>query len=99
MVLNSLFLSTEIDVIGIVEIIIIVFSLILFGLAISAYRRTKLRKLLFAAIAFALFAIELLIEYADEAFGFFEEEQVDLLATGIILSILIMFFLSVTRRK
>lgn len=100
MILNNLSLIlSKIDVTGIVEIAIIVFSLVLLGLSINAYRRTGLKKLIFAAIAFALFAIQLFIEYADEAFNIFEEEQADLVISGVILLTLVMFFFAVVRKN
>ena len=37
-----------------------IFSLLLLALSILAYRRTGLRKIIFAAIAFSLFAIQLI---------------------------------------
>src|ERR671911_1625046 len=46
-----------------------VFSLLLLALSILAYRRTGLKKIIFAAIAFSLFAIQLILESLEESFG------------------------------
>ena len=100
MILDNLSLVLgKIDIIRLVDIAIIIFSLMLLGLSINAYRRTGLKKLLFAAVAFALFTVQLLIEYADEVFNIFDEGQVDLVISGVILFTLIMFFLAIVRKK
>lgn len=100
MILDNLSLVLgKIDIIGLVDIAIIIFSLVLLGLSINAYRRTGLKKLLFAAVAFALFTVQLLIEYTDEVFNIFDEGQVDLVISGVILFTLIMFFLAIVRKK
>ncbi len=100
MILDNLSLVLgKIDIIGLVDIAIIIFSLVLLSLSINAYRRTGLKKLLFAAVAFALFAVQLLIEYTDEVFNIFDEGQVDLVISGVILFTLIMFFLAIVRKK
>jgi hypothetical protein len=41
----------------------------------------------------------LLIEYADEVFNIFDEGQVDLVISVVILFTLIMFFLAIVRKK
>lgn len=100
MILDNLSLVLgKIDIIGLVDIAIIIFSLVLLSLSINAYRRTGLKKLLFAAVAFALFTVQLLIEYTDEVFNIFDEDQVDLVISGMILFTLIMFFLAIVRKK
>ena len=100
MILDNLSLVLgKIDIIGLVDIAIIIFSLVLLSLSINAYRRTGLKKLLFAAVAFALFTVQLLIEYTDEVFNIFDEGQVDLVISGMILFTLIMFFLAIVRKK
>ncbi len=100
MILQGLFL--EIGSFGVqnaIELGIIAFSLVLFGVSINAYRTTGLKKLAYAAIAFALFAIQLFFEYAEETYDFFEDEHTDIIITSITLVILMLFFLAIIRKK
>ena len=53
-----------------IHAIIGVFSLLLLALSILAYRRTGLKKIIFAAIAFSLFAVQLLLGSFEETFLF-----------------------------
>jgi hypothetical protein len=70
-----------------------IFSLLLLALSILAYRRTGLRKIIFAAIAFSLFAIQLII-------GSLEETPIgDILTASMTLAILVMFFLAIVRKE
>jgi hypothetical protein len=78
---------------------IAVFALILFALSLSAYRKTRLRRLLLVSAAFGLFAIEVVIRQL-EAFVFavgFQTEQV--IVTVMELLILLLFFLAIVARK
>jgi hypothetical protein len=70
-VFSGLLLQTDIDegeeewydsIEGIIQAAIGIFSLLLLGLSILAYRRTGLKKIIFAATAFSLFAIQLILE-------------------------------------
>ena len=100
MILPELFLKT--DSFGVqngIELGIIAFSLVLAGLSINAYRTTGLKKLAYAAVAFALFAIQLFLEYADEIYDFFDDDQTDIMLSAITLGILILFFLAIIRKK
>ena len=77
-----------------------IFSLLLLALSISAYRRTGLRKIIFAAIAFSLFAIQLIIGSLEETFGILEEPPIgDILTASMTLAILVMFFLAIVRKE
>lgn len=77
-----------------------IFSLLLLALSISAYRRTGLRKIIFAAIAFSLFAIQLILGSLEETFGFLEEPPIgDILTASMTLAILVMFFLAIVRKE
>ena len=100
MILPGLFL--EIQSFGAqnaIELGIIAFSLVLFGLSINAYRTTGLKKLAYAAIAFALFAIQLFFEYIEEAYDFFADDQTDIIVTATTLVILVLFFLAIVKKK
>ena len=82
-----------------IELGIIAFSLVLFVLSINAYRTTGLKKLAYAAAAFALFAIQLFFEYIEEAYDFFTDEQTDIIVTSATLAILVLFFLAIVKKK
>ena len=77
-----------------------IFSLLLLALSILAYRRTGLRKIIFAAIAFSLFAIQLILGSLEETFGFLEEPPIgDILTASLTLAILVLFFLAIVRKE
>lgn len=77
-----------------------IFSLLLLALSILAYRRTGLRKIIFAAIAFSLFAIQLFLGSLEETFGILEEPPIgDILTASMTLAILVMFFLAIVRKE
>jgi len=100
MILQGLFL--EIGSFGVqnaIELGIIAFSLVLLGVSINAYRTTGLKKLVYAAAAFALFAIQLFFEYTEEFYDFFEDEHTDIIISSITLVILMLFFLAIIRKK
>ena len=82
-----------------IELGIIAFSLVLCGLSINAYRTTGLKKLVYAATAFALFAIQLFFEYIEEAYDFFADDQTDIVVTSTTLSILVLLFLAIVKKK
>ena len=50
----------------ILEIIVGIFALFLFGLSLSAYRSIQLKKMIFAIAAFGLFAVESFIDYLED---------------------------------
>ncbi|MFB5598205.1 MAG: hypothetical protein ACE5RJ_04225, partial [Nitrosopumilaceae archaeon] len=94
MILSKLFLQIE-ETFGIgdgLEIAIGVFSIVLFALAITAYRNTKIKKILFAAAAFGLFAVQLLVDSLEDYVEFLEEQYIDIFVPLITLAILILFF-------
>jgi hypothetical protein len=100
MILSKLFL--DIEPFGIesgIELGIVAFAVILFALSITAYRNTRIKKILFAAAAFALFAIQLLVDSIEGYLGFLDEE-----ITGIILKlmtfvILALLFVAIVKKK
>lgn len=101
MILSKLFLQIE-EIFGIgdgLEIGIGIFSIILFALAITAYRNTGIKKILFAAAAFGLFGIQLLVDSFEDYIEFLEEQYIDILVPLITLSILILFFVAIVKKR
>ena len=85
---------------SIIQAAIGIFSLLLLGLSIMAYRRTGLKKIIFAAIAFSLFAIQLILEALEETIGILEEPPIgDILSASMTLAILVLFFLAIVRKS
>ena len=82
-----------------VKIAIAAFSLLLLGLSISAYKKTALKKILYAAVAFGLFAIQMFVDYLEDAFEAFDTPYTDLIFFGITLAILVLFFMAIVRKK
>ena len=82
-----------------VKIAIAAFSLLLLGLSISAYKKTALKKILYAAVAFGLFAIQMFVDYLEDAFEAFDTPYTDLIFFGITLTILVLFFMAIVRKK
>ena len=75
------------------------FALLLFALSISAYRKTRLRRLLIVSVAFALFAVDVVVRQLD-AFVFTVGLQTDQVITTVIeLFILLLFFLAVVAKR
>jgi hypothetical protein len=76
-----------------------IFALLLFALSILAYRRTRFKMIIYAAGAFALFAIQLLLQSLGETFRFLESPITNIISSAITLAILILFFLAIVRAK
>jgi hypothetical protein len=77
-----------------------IFSLLLLALSILAYRRTGLKKIIYAAIAFSLFAIQLILGSLEEAIDFLEEPPIgDILISSMTLAILVLFFMAIVRKN
>jgi hypothetical protein len=106
-VFSGLFLQTELseeEWYDNVESIILaatgIFSLLLLTLSILAYIRTGIKKIIFAAIAFSLFAIQLILESLEESLGILEDPPIgDILSSSLTLAILVLFFLAIVRRN
>jgi hypothetical protein len=92
-------LLREFNLVSVVELGIMTFSIILCALAVTAYKENHVKKIGFAAVAFGLFALQLFIEWADEAFDLFNEEISDLVLTFITLAILLFFFLAIIKKR
>ncbi len=82
-----------------IKIAIAAFSLLLLGLSISAYKKTSLKRLLYAAVAFGLFSIQMFFDYLEDAVPTFDTPYSDIIFFGITLAILILFFMAIVRRK
>ena len=97
--LNTFLQIEALEPSSIVELIIIVFSIILFALAITAYKNNRIRRLGFAAAAFALFAVQLFVRYLDDLFDYTNDESLDLISSVITLGILLLFFFAIVIKK
>lgn len=100
MILSNTFLVVgSLDPVGIIQLSIMAFSIVLSILTISAYKNTHVKKLGFVAIAFGLFAFQLFIEYADDAFDLFGEGGTDLIMVLVTLAILLCFFFGIIQKR
>jgi heme O synthase-like polyprenyltransferase len=81
------------------SILIGVFSVMLLLLSLSSYKKTGLKNILYAAMAFALFAIDVFLEYLVEQYDPMNYPLLDLFHTSITLAILALFFVSVVKRN
>ena len=100
MFLSQIFLETEPFAISDgLEVGIGIFSLILFALSITAYRNTGIKKILFAAAAFGLFAVQLLVDALEDSLEFIPENVADILVPFITLAILILFFVAIVKKR
>jgi len=82
-----------------IKIAIAAFSLLLLGLSISAYKKTSLKRLLYAAVAFGLFSIQMFFDYLEDAVPAFDTPYSDIIFFGITLAILVLFFMAIVRRN
>jgi flagellar biosynthesis protein FlhB len=81
-----------------IKIGIAAFSLLLLGLSISAYKKTALKSIVYAAIAFALFAAQLFFDYLEDAVEGWEQPFNDVIFYAMTLAILVLFFIAIVRR-
>ena len=107
-VFSGIFLQTDIveeegwydSIESVIQAAIGIFSLLLLVLSILAYKRTGLKKIIFAAIAFSLFAIQLILEALEETIGILEEPPIgDILSASMTLAILVLFFMAIVRKN
>jgi hypothetical protein len=82
-----------------IKIAIAAFSVLLLGLSISAYKKTAVKRILYAAVAFGLFAIQMFFDYLEDAVEAFDTPYTDIIFFGITLAILVLFFMAIVRRK
>lgn len=96
------FLTTETPFLELIESILYIigtiFAAILIALSISAYRNTKLRKLLYAIVAFLLFAIFLFYEFLEHSMSL-ENTFTEIVIPFMGLSILVLFFMAIVKKK
>lgn len=76
-----------------------IFSILLLALSISAYKRTGLKKIIFAAAAFGLFAVQLLIESLEDTFEILDTGYGSVLASLMTLAILVLFFMAIVKKN
>lgn len=76
-----------------------IFSILLLVLSISAYRRTGIRKIIYAAAAFALFGTQLLFEALEETFEVLDTGYGSIVTSSMTLAILVLFFLAIVQKK
>jgi hypothetical protein len=86
-------------IVQLIKIGIAAFSLLLLGLSISAYRKTALKGIIYAAVAFGLFAVQLLFDYAEDAVEGWVQPFNDVIFYAMTLAILVLFFMAVIRRN
>jgi len=106
-ILTSIFQQTELSeevwynsLESVIMAAIGIFSLLLLALSILAYKRTGLKKIIYAAIAFSLFAIQLILGSLEETIGFLEEPPIgDILSSTMTLAIVILFFMAIVRKN
>lgn len=82
-----------------IKLAIAAFSLLLLGLSISAYKKTALKRILYAAVAFGLFAVQMFFDYLGDAVAAFDVPINDVVFSGITLAILALFFLAIVKKK
>lgn len=83
----------------VIKIAIAAFSLLLLGLSVSAYRKTGLKRLVYAAVAFGLFALQMFVDYLEDAVPAFDTPYSDIIFFAITLAILVLFFVAIVRKK
>jgi hypothetical protein len=76
-----------------------IFSILLLALSISAYRKTGLKRILYAATAFALFAVQLLFDSLGDTFEILDTGYASLITPSMTLAILVLFFLAIIQKN
>jgi hypothetical protein len=96
------FLAAETPFLELIEsvlyIIGTIFAAILIALSISAYRNTRLRKLLYAIVAFLLFGIFLFYEFLEHSMSL-ENTFTEIVIPFMGLSILVLFFMAIVKKN
>ena len=80
------------------DIAIAVFALILLALSLSAYRKTRMRRLLLVSGAFGLFAVEVLIRQLDDLVFNVGFETAQIVVAVMEFVILLLFFVAIVVR-
>ena len=69
------------------------------ALSISAYRKTGLKKIAYAIVAFALFAAYLFYEYLEGIYEFLQSTYSDAILPFMAFGVLILFFLAIVKKN
>ena len=77
---------------------IAIFAMVLLALTLSAYRKTKLRRLILVSAAFGLFAVEVAIRQVDDFVLGLSDQTTMILVAGMEFVVLLLFFLAVVVR-
>ena len=97
---NVILLFENIEVTNIIDLAITIFSILLLSLSLLAFKNTGLKKILYAAAAFGLFAFNLFLEYAQDTISsYFGDVPFDIIGSVITLAILILFFVAIVKRR
>jgi hypothetical protein len=100
--MNFTGIPLQLEFIGVIEnlesLLIGIFSIVLLLLSISAYKKTELKNILYAAVAFALFTIDVFLELIIERYFSISYPIQDFLHTSITLAILSLFFISIVKK-
>lgn len=100
MTLSNIFLETEsFGIESGIELAIVAFSIVLFALSITAYRNTKIKKILFAAAAFALFAVHIFVDSIEDYLTFLDEQAIGIIVKLMLFAILVLFFVAIVKKK
>ena len=100
MILSKLFLETEpFGIESGIELGIVAFALVLFALSITAYRNTKIKKILFASAAFALFAIQLFVDSIEDYVAFLDENITGIIEKLMTFAILVLIFVAIVKKQ
>lgn len=86
-------------IVQVIKIAIVAFSALLLGLSLTAYRKTALRSIVYAAVAFGLFAVQTFFDYLEDAVKAFEQPYNDIIFYAMTLAILVLFFMAIVRKK
>ncbi|ALM74896.1 conserved membrane hypothetical protein [Thermococcus barophilus] len=78
---------------------IVIFSLLLTGASLIAYKKTRLRKFLIVSLAFSLYAAKEFVEQIDIIFPEIEGGTLDLLVKFIEFIIIALFFVAVALKE
>lgn len=74
------------------------FALILLALSLSAYRKTRMRRLLLVSGAFGLFAVEVLVRQLDDFVFKVGFQTAQIVVAVMEFVILLLFFLAIVVR-
>lgn len=76
-----------------------IFAAILFALSLIAYKRIKSRRILYVAIAFAIFATRVIVSKLDLFIPEIESSSLDLILAIMGFAALGLFFIAIVRRE